>query len=113
MYDDTAAVVAAAHRLLFALIKICRDNTPVEPPLTTRAVLQFLKLRTGHVDVVKLDSGEVVLFPASIAFENMPHRSFRTLVPKAVDVMCRDLVPGLTSEQARREIEAIAEDKPR
>ena len=101
------------HRLLFALIRIIRENTLVEPPLSTRAILQVLKLRSGHVDVVKLPSGEMILFPSSIAFEALSQDLFSKWFDLAIDIMTRDFLPGLTSEQARREIEAIAEDKPR
>lgn len=99
------------HRLLFALIKIIQDNSPCEPPLSDRAILQALKLRTGHVELAKLPSGELLMFPASISFENMPQEEFSPWFEKAVDVMCRDFVPGLSVEAAKREIEAIAEGK--
>jgi hypothetical protein len=99
------------HRLLFGLIKLIRQNTPVEPPLSKKAVLNVLKLQTGHVEPVKLKSGEVVLTPASIAFEAMPQEEFNPWFERALAVMCQDFLPGLSVETARREIEAIAEGR--
>jgi hypothetical protein len=96
------------HRLLFGLLKLIRDNTAVEPPLTDEVILNVLKLRTGHVKVAQLPSGEVVMTPASIAFANMPQSDFNPWFEKALAVMCRDFLPGLSVERARREIEAVA-----
>lgn len=99
------------HRLLFGLLKLIRDNTDVQPQLTTKTILNVLKLRTGHVNVVSLPSGEIVMTPASIAFEAMPQEEFNPWFEKALGVMCRDFLPGLSVETARREIEAIAEGR--
>lgn len=99
------------HRLLFALLKIIRDNAPTDEPLTDKTILNALKLKTGHVEIAKLPSGELIMYPASISFQAMPQEEFGPWFDKAVDVMCRDFVPGLRSEDAKREIEAIAEGK--
>lgn len=96
------------HRLLFGLIKLIQDNAPTETPLSSDAILAALKIRTGHVKVCGLPSGEVILFPASISFANMPQSEFNPWFEKAVAVMCRDFVPGLKEDTAKREIEAIA-----
>lgn len=95
-------------KLLFAMIKLIRDNTPVEPPLTKTGVLNVLKLQTGHVEMTKLPSGAIHLAPSSIAFENMKQADFNPWFEKALGVMCRDFLPGLSVEAARREIEALA-----
>lgn len=94
------------HRLLFGLIKIIRDNYP--EPLTTKAITGTLKLLTGHVEVVKLATGQIVMTPSSISFEAMDQDAFNKWFPKAVDAMCREFVPGLTADDAMREIELIA-----
>ncbi len=99
------------HRLLFGLIKVIRDNTPVDPPMNSKTILNALKLKTGHVDLATLPNGEILMFPASIAFENMEQDDFTPWFDKAVDVMCRDFVPGLNNADAKREIIAIAEGK--
>lgn len=97
------------HRLLFAMIKLIIENSPIEPKLTKDTVLAVLKLRSGHVKVASLPSGEVIMFPASIAFEKLPQDRFNVWFEKALDIMCRDFVPNLPVETARREITAIAE----
>jgi hypothetical protein len=91
------------HRLLFALIEIARENYDGE--LTKDAVLDVLKLRTGHVRLTQLASGEVIMAPASINFASMDQDAFNEWFPKALDVLCRDFVPGLAHDLAMREIE--------
>jgi hypothetical protein len=99
------------HRLLFALIKIIVENSPCETPLTDRVVLQALKLKTGLVDLAKLPSGEILMFPKSISFQTMPQEEFNEWFEKALFVMSRDFVPDLTVAAARAEIEAIVDGK--
>lgn len=91
------------HRLLFALIEIARENYDGE--LTKDAVLDVLKLRTGHVRLTQLATGEVIMAPASINFASMDQDAFNKWFPRAVDVLCRDLCPGLAHDLAMREIE--------
>jgi hypothetical protein len=90
-------------RMLFALVQIARENYDGE--ITKDAVLDVLKLRTGHVRVTQLPSREVVMAPASINFASMDQDAFNEWFPRAVDVLCRDFVPGLAHELAMREIE--------
>lgn len=90
------------HRLLFALIGIARDN--YDGDISTETVLAVLKMRTGHVKVVSLLSGEVIMTPASISFQAMDQDAFGKWFDKAVTVLCRDFVPGLSEELARQEI---------
>lgn len=91
------------HRMLFALIKIARENYDGE--ITDKVVLNVLKLRTGHVEVTQLKSGEVIMAPSSISFQAMDQDAFNKWFPRAVDVLCRDFVPGLSHDLAMREIE--------
>ena len=93
-------------RFLFALIKIAREN--YAQPITSEAVKEVLKLRTGHVNIVQLSTGEVIMFPASISFEKMDQDQFNQWFPRAVDVLCRDFCPGLDRVMAMREIEREA-----
>ena len=94
------------HGLLFALIGIAQDS--YDGPLGTDAVLDVLKLRTGHVRVTQLKSGEMIMAPKSIAFDRMDQDDFNDWFPKAVTVLCRDFCPGLEEHIAMREIEARA-----
>lgn len=90
------------HNLLFALIAIAREN--YDGPITTDAVLDVLKLQTGHTNVVKLLSGQIILTPKSISFVSMGHDEFKVFFDKALVILCRDFVPGLDLELAKREI---------
>ena len=90
------------HRLLFALIAIAVENYDGE--ISADAVLGVLKVQTGLVNVVKLSSGQIILTPGSISFAKMDQDKFNTWFKKAVTVLCRDFVPGLSEELAEREI---------
>lgn len=92
--------------LLFALISIAQDS--YDGDLGKDAVLDVLKLRTGHVRVTQLKSGEMIMAPKSIAFDRMDQDDFNAWFPKAVTVLCRDFCPGLEEHIAAREIEARA-----
>ena len=91
------------HRMLFGLISIAVDN--YADPIDSEAVLDVLKLQTGHVNVVKLIIGQVVMTPKSISFARMTQDAFNPWFQKAIAVLCRDFVPGLTEELAAQEIE--------
>ena len=91
------------HRLLFAILGIARDN--YDGVITLETVLQVVKIRTGCVDAVGLPSGEVILVPKSISFAKMGQDEFNRFFDKAVTVLCRDFVPGLAEDMARREVE--------
>jgi len=94
------------HRFLFALIGIAREN--YAEPISTENVKEVLKLRTGHVNVIGMASGEVLTLPKSISFESMDQDAFNAWFPRAVDVLCRDFCPGLERHLAMREIERRA-----
>ena len=98
--------IARFDGFLVALIKIAREN--YAQPITSEAVKEVLKLRTGHVNIVQLSTGEVIMFPASISFEKMDQDQFNQWFPRAVDVLCRDFCPGLDRVMAMREIEREA-----
>lgn len=91
------------HKLLFALIKMAVEN--YDGPITSATVLDVLKIRTGHVNVVALLSGEIIMTPKSISFVNMGQDDFNRWFEKALVVLCRDFIPGLADHLARREIE--------
>lgn len=90
------------HRLLFALIGIAKEN--YDGPISTETILATLKLRTGHVNVVALLTGEVIMIPRSISFQAMERDEFTAWFDRAVTVLCRDFVPGLAESMARAEI---------
>ena len=89
--------------MLHAMIAMAVEN--FHEPISKKAVLDVLKVQTGHVDVVKLLTGQIILTPSSIAFEAMDQDRFNEWFPKAIDVLCRDFVPGLTDDLARREVD--------
>jgi hypothetical protein len=94
------------NRLLFALIKIAGENCDEE--LTTRAILDVLKLKTGHVQVSKLPSGEIMMTPSSISFEKMDQDEFNKWFPRAIDVIARDFLNGADPLALTREVHARA-----
>lgn len=92
------------HRLLFALIGMARENFDGE--LSIAAVLDVLKLKTGHVRITQLPSGELIMAPASISFESMDQDPFNAWFPRAVDVIAREFLNGADPLAVTREAHA-------
>lgn len=96
------------HRRYFALLNTvwatCGDWPDVE------ALLRELKFRVGLVDVQRVvdrKTGEVLAelqIPGSISFASMSEDQFREFYNRCVDVVCRDMVPGLDDAVLREEI---------
>ncbi len=92
------------NRLLFALIGIARENFDGE--MSKDAVLDVLKLKTGHVRITKLPRGEMIMAPASINFQSMDQDAFNEWFPRAVDVIAREFMNGADPLAVTREAHA-------
>lgn len=96
------------HRMFFAMLNTvwtsCGDWNSAEELLTE------LKFRVGHVEkqnIVDRQSGEViaeVVTPKSISFGAMDDTQFRTFYNRCIDVICREMVPGLNDSVLRDEV---------
>ncbi len=103
--EITAARNPRQHRLLFAMLNIVAEAG--EYP-STEAALVALKLATGLVESVQMDTnGTVQLIPKSISFANMRQNEFSAWFDSAIQVVVTRWLPSMTSEQLRSEIESM------
>lgn len=92
------------HRLYWALMQLVAENMDGE--FSAEVVSDVVKIRAGHVTVVKTAKGEVFL-PASISFASMDQIQFNEFFDRALRVVVRDIIPGLNSDALRAEVEQI------
>lgn len=81
------------HRLFFAMIRKVAQSTPT--PLSEDALLQWIKVRCGHVNVLPLGFGKTYEAPASIAWHKMDQAQFREFFERAVRLILTDVAPAL------------------
>lgn len=84
------------HRKWWALMQVVANAMPgdYDPEL----VCNVIKLRVGHVDVVRTRQGEEY-FPKSINFASMDQLAFESFFNKALVVIFRDILPGVNSDE--------------
>lgn len=92
------------HRLYWALMQLVADN--MDGDFSPEVVSDVIKVRTGHVTVVRTKKGEVFV-PKSISFSSMDQVAFRDFFDRALKVVVTDIIPGLDSDTLRHEVEAI------
>ena len=97
-------------KLYWALIDIAylnnRDNFESQ-----KETSDSIKLACGLSDTIHIKyNGEWFIrkAPASIAFESMAQDEFNEFFEKALAYICAELVPGLTVETLRTEVQAAA-----
>lgn len=90
------------HRKFFALVRLVYDNQNVCQ--SQNELLDAIKLMVGHVNQVRLPSGEIAKVPASISFAAMDEPAFNDFWNRAVDVVVRDIIPGLNREDLENEV---------
>ena len=93
------------HRLLFALLRKVAESTPT--PLSENALLSWVKVRTGYVEMVPLGFGKSYAAPASIAFGNMDQGEFGLFFDRVVELICAEIVPGLGKPELLAEIQEM------
>lgn len=89
------------HRLLFALLRKVTENMD---GVTEHALLSWLKVKLGHVEHMPLGFGRSYEAPASISFTAMPQPEFRAFFDGAVDLICREVIPGLGKPELLAEV---------
>jgi len=84
------------HRLFFGLLTYVANATEFETP---EAFLIALKVAMGRYDLVKLPNGKVVPHAQSISFASMDGEKFRVFFDDALNLICRDVLPGMSPEE--------------
>ena len=97
---------ARQHRFVMKLLSIIADHG--EYP-STDAALVALKLATGHVEEIRMnkDGSEVRIIPKSIAFANLSQSDYETWMTAALQVVTERWLPGVSSDDLRKEIEEM------
>lgn len=95
---------AGHHRKLFALIKMCVDNSD---GWTTESLLDWVKLETGHFEPYSFPTmpGVVLRRPKSISFASMDQSEFEAFFSRAIDVLIKDAVPHISAKELRDAVE--------
>lgn len=93
----------AQHRLYWAMVTLIASNLDRVQPETLH---DLIKLRTGHVHVVRTTKGLVEL-PGSISFASMSQEAFDAFFQRAIDYVVTDVIPGLSRDDLTREIDAM------
>lgn len=92
------------HRLLFALLKML-VNADAFP--TIEAALIAVKFATGMVEAIVMSPTETKMIPKSISFANMTQADFVPWFDAALKAVSERWLPGVTSEELKREIEEM------
>ena len=92
------------HRKFWALMSAVADA--LGESVTAEKVAKVVKLRTGHVEVVKTAEG-ILEWPASIAFDRMDQGEFSRFYERALVVICNDFLPGVAPGDLRSQIEEL------
>lgn len=92
------------HRLYWALAQVVAENMPGD--FSAEVVSDVIKLRSGHVTVVKTAKGEAFI-PKSISFAAMDQHEFNQFFDRALRVVVSDILPGVDSDALRSEVEQI------
>jgi hypothetical protein len=93
------------HRKFFALLNLVFENQDkYEEP---EHLLAALKTSVGHCDFLPGHNGMLVAIPKSIAFHKMDQTEFEAFYDRCVDKIARHFLPGVKSEDLRREVEEL------
>ena len=98
------------HRQFFALLGAIFPHQELYP--TTDDLLDGIKLAVGHTKEARnAETGEVMQAPASINFGAMDQDQFEQFYDRAVDLICRKIIPGLNRADLEREVNEILAGK--
>lgn len=94
------------HRSLrryWGLCKLVFENS--DKFKTIAQVHQYLKVRSGHcTQIVSESTGEVFLVADSIDYDTLEENEFQAVWRRVVDVVCEDILPGITEAEIEAEI---------
>lgn len=93
------------HRKFFALCAVVHPHQSVYPTIDT--FRKALTCALGFADTFKLPDGRTMLFPQSIAFDQMDDVEFDALFDRAVGFICERIIPAANSRDLEREVNEI------
>ncbi|KKN77932.1 hypothetical protein LCGC14_0354970 [marine sediment metagenome] len=90
------------HRLFMALVQKVFENQ--ERYEIKEHMLTALKVALGHCDTIIAKDGNPAYIPKSISFAKMDQTAFNAFYNRAVDIVIRHWLPGVTSEELKNEV---------
>ena len=97
------------HRLFFALLNVVFTNLPEELekkiPNIDRLLLH-IKLQTDHFDIDSTLGGKELYIPHSISFAEMDEDKFEVFFARAITVIRKHFLPGISERELRDSIDA-------
>lgn len=93
------------HRLLFALLNTVLKGQ-ADPPLypTTKALLNAIKMGTGHIEEVRDLHGRTHFMPASIDFASLDEVAFSEWFDHAVNLILQRVLPNCVRGDLEQQI---------
>lgn len=88
-------------RLYWSMLQLVSEN--LDQPVSAETLHEWLKLKLGVSNQIKLRSGEIVSVPGSIAFDKMEQPEFRAYFEAAKALLVEHIIPGLNSSALERE----------
>lgn len=101
---------SAQNRLYWSLLGVVCEN--LDQDVRPETLHDWLKLKLGVVEPLILRTGEVVMVPGSIAFDQMEHPTFTSYFDKVKALIIEHLIPGLNSAALEREAYAMLGETP-
>lgn len=93
------------HRLYWALVTTVFNNQERYP--TAEDLHEAIKISVGLRTTIELPNGEVGFIPGSIAFHKMDQLAFNEFYDRVCDAVAKHFLPGVTSEELKREVESM------
>lgn len=82
-----------SNRLYWAMLRLVADNLPGD--VRDWHLHELLKLRFGVSVQFNLRTMGKVTIPGSTAFDAMPEEKWREFLPKVIDFLCEEVIPGM------------------
>ena len=95
------------HRLWRALASITWDNVDHEEYPSVEDLIARIKIGVGHRDRLVFEGGIVAFIPRSLSFAKCSEQEFTEFFDKATDWIIQNILPGVTREDMRAEIETM------
>lgn len=89
-------------RLYWALVSTIADSIGAQ----RETISDVLKIRTGHVRVIKTKGGMLEL-PASISFAKMKEPEFKQFFDRCCMFICEEWLPHLKASELKQQIEQM------
>jgi len=98
--DAVATRDGGRHRWFFKLISTVHKNLPDGVYMTAEELRSELLIAAGHSVTYTNWRGETKQEAKSIAWSNMDETAFGALVDQVIHVICQEIIPGFSTEDA-------------